>query len=441
MVSPIIHSFSTQGGEVDIARSIFDSYILPLPSSRQTESIGNQNSLFTEQVKPITRHFNVLIEGYRGLHEKQAKIKSASKSSENHWTPLQHANILFDNMVSSGVKPDAYTLTSMLGLQKKSSTITNLWQRAVSELDIPMTAPVYHSLMSAYGRVNDPSSACYVFDCMIKARSLNKTLNSWNVMLSALSKTCKKEAAKPINCLASSASSVVVDGKKISTEDMLLPGGQTLIELVDGRTTIDAASSILDVMKISSKTSAYSNLILRPNSQSYCLVAALISQGDSADGETAIDLFHDAMESNIPADGRFINAIIRCFGDDIDGAINAWRNRFRASVVAFENRERPKYGQPKKGKNLIASYHGLVHVAGKAGRPDIALRIAYAMKKEGYEPHECTLNSYKTGSIGNKFEKTIRLNEQYENLLTIECTKYNKLDKRRSTEKRVRIII
>ncbi len=392
--------------------------------------------IFDIPIKPITRHFNVLLEGYRSLHEKEVRNK---EKDENGMSPLEHANCLFDAMIASDVTPDAYTLTSMIGLQKRSIPITNLWTKATSELGITMTPPVYHCLITGYGRANDPSSACYMFDRMIRNKRLSRTLNSWNIVLSALSKIDKREASKPINCLQSVASKA--EGNNINTLHNLLPGDLSLIELVDGKTTFQAATAILETMKASTKSPKYSKLVLRPNSQSYCLIATALNHRGKSDGETAMDLYRDAVEWSIPADGRFINGLLRCFGDDIDSAINAWKTLFRPGVVSFENRERPKYSRHKKGKNLIAAYHGLIHVAGTAGRPDIALRIAYAMKKEGLEPTESTLNSYMTGARNNNVSKSIRLNKQYENLLTIECTKYSKDDKRRSSEKRVRIII
>ena len=434
------------------------------------------------QIKPLTRHFNVLIEGYRSLNDKEVHIKSKRRSSsrstssslssssssslttnrekQQQLSPLEHATILFDTMIASNIRPDAYTLTSLFGLQKTSSTITKLWQKITPSssssssalgIKIQMTAPVYHSIITAYGRVHDPSSACYVFDYMIRTKSLNKTLNSWNVLLSALSKICKKEASNPIHCLESIAS-ISIDDYDDDDKLLLLPGGKSFIDMVDGKDTIEIVFEILDVMKKASKesgTRTNSDLVLRPNAQSYCLVASAISHRGKADGKIAIELYQDALEWNIPADGRFINAIIRCFGNDVDGAIDAWKTHFRNAVASFENRDRPQYSKHKQGKNLIAAYHGLVHVAGRADRPDIALRIAYAMRKEGYEPTESTLNSYMTGSANsyreskgiNKIAKSIRFPNQYENLLTIECTKYNKLDKRRSGDKKVRIII
>ena len=85
---------------------------------------------------------------------------------------------------------------------------------------------------------------------------------------------------------------------------------------------------------------------------------------------------------------------------------------------------------------------GEVEVAGKAYRPDIALRIAYAMTKEGLEPTEAALNAYNAGARLRAMDlEKVRLHSQYEKLLLIECSNYCPNDKRKLNEKRVRIII
>ena len=38
-----------------------------------------------------------------------------------------------------------------------------------------------------------------------------------------------------------------------------------------------------------------------------------------------------------------------------------------------------------------------MHVCGRAERPDIGVRLAYAMIREGIEPNEITLNNYRAG--------------------------------------------
>jgi len=78
-------------------------------------------------------------------------------------------------------------------------------------------------------------------------------------------------------------------------------------------------------------------------------------------------------------------------------------------------------------------------------RPDVGLRIAYAMAKAGVDPTEVSLNSYLAGKRttlnGASEEKNLGLRRQYESLLTVECTKYSSFDKRRQHDKRIRIIL
>ena len=130
----------------------------------------------------------------------------------------------------------------------------------------------------------------------------------------------------------------------------------------------------------------------------------------------------------------------------------AWKKDIRSAALSHENRKRPSSSilPNRKKKNLAAAYHGLLHVCGRAGCPDIALRLVYAMSKEGVEPNETSLNSYNAGkkireiSTGQGDEKqgAIRraITNQYETLLTVECTKYEASDKRRKGDRRVRII-
>jgi hypothetical protein len=181
----------------------------------------------------------------------------------------------------------------------------------------------------------------------------------------------------------------------------------------------------------------------KPNSQTYCLVASVLSSGSDSlsqnSGILALDLFRNATEEGVAADGRFLNAVLRCFGDNIESALDAWKSVIGPAAAAYERRSN------KGGANIISAYNGLMHVCGRAIRPDIATRIAYAMNKAGVEPTEVTLNSYLAGKRitlgGTEDGKSMGLTNQYETLLSVECTKYNIRDKRRVNEKKIRIIL
>jgi hypothetical protein len=109
-----------------------------------------------------------------------------------------------------------------------------------------------------------------------------------------------------------------------------------------------------------------------PDSQKNCIVAAALARlsenvyidvnndanNDASNNNTpssimtltkikdkARDSFDLAMKRGVPADGRFLNAILRCYGSDIQGAIAAWKGSIGAASRA--------YGSKSKGLSKI----------------------------------------------------------------------------------------
>jgi hypothetical protein len=183
------------------------------------------------------------------------------------------------------------------------------------------------------------------------------------------------------------------------------------------------------------------------DSQTFCVAATALQYSPSAGSTLATEVFRNATKCGVIADGRFVNAMLRCFGADIDAALALWKEEVRWQCTSFEKRL-SSFGRAG-WKSLEASYHGLFYVSGRANRPDIALRLVYAMKREGLEPTETSLNSYRSGQrrplaaslaetsgYGSRLERKL-----YESLLSVECTKYDTNDRRRAGEQRVRIIL
>jgi len=432
-------------GEVECARFILDSYILSQPKT-PNDITSSRNGATKMQRKhivrptPSTRHFNCVIDGYYGL------MRGGKTYPGTHTSPRGHANSLFKTMISINVLPDAYTITMMMGLQNSSKGITALWKQVTMDLNICMTIPMFNSMLTGYGRVNDPSSACFVLDYMMKRNQLNRSHNSWNVLLSSLSKSSLDLSGEKIQCMTSDASSFHRFHDK-DTQVSPLQGNKQFSDVVDGLNSIEAAKAIFDLMKSGSARGPEARFIPSPNAQSYCLIASTLSHG-VCEIEYAMDTYNHSVQRGIYPDGRFLNAILRCYGDHVDEAIRVWKAELRQRALACdEQRNSPAQNRQARKENLIVTYHGLFHVAGRAGRADIALRLAYAMNKDGIEPTETAINCYNAGSrrrmtVGGGSGKNIpMMMKQYENLLAIECTKYDQNDKRRATEKRLRIII
>lgn len=412
------------------ARAVFDTFILPssLEQSESTTLFMNQENLSINGtrlsvVKPIVRHFNALLEGYKSEYEYTQKKNDLKRRDYI----IREVKTLFCCMKDMGISPDAFTITLLMGLQPSSFEVTNLWNEILECTNVKMTAPIYHSIISAYGKVNDITSACRVFDHMLAMDSMSPSLNSWNVILGALAKVSAQASDKVIDFTNVPKFSVR------SNEPFLKD--TPFISHMEGLRPPEAARSILDLMIVARQENEMGDMILRPTAQSYLLVATSLAHDDRDNVTEALNLFNDALKSNICIDGRFLNAIIRSYGDHIEEAIFDWKTHYRTSLSKEENIE-------KLPKNLIAAYNGLIQVAGRAYRPDIALRIAYAMVKEGVEPNETTWNTYNAGVRKRSMDKKkIRLHAQHEELLAVECTKYCSKDKRRLSDKRVRIII
>ena len=453
------------GGELSTARALFEMYILPTLSPVVFSDAGGM----IRMVRPTTRHFNVLIEGYRKCYQSDRFV---SNSSNNETVTIMldatvQAWSLYDVMTRSlNVRPDSYTTTSMMGLCRTSTELSNLlfqsvikfdiecssvvlraactypydWSQVLSNIDIILNISVPHFSVTAFGDLGDASSIIWLFTAYAPT-----TTRTWNVVLGALAKVAENGNPYEINANTSTAA--------IAFQNYVSQTSTARIHTFLQQTNIfDVVQMLLQGMCQQEKIDGIS----APNadSQTLCVAAAALQYGPSAGAEIANSLFHIATKLNIPADGRFVNAAMRCFGNDIDAALIAWRDNIRPKCIALEKRVLSSSASASSGKkNLVAAYNGLLHVCGRALRPDIALRVVYAMNKDGIEPNEASLNSYRSGSrrndrdgdVGMGFrttiERTLKLKEQFESLLVVECTKYDQNDRRRDGEQRVRIIL
>ena len=445
-----------QVGEVEFAKDIFSSYFLTsnmLPGRRFPRR-GNR-------LTPKTRHFNILLGGYSKAHQLADSKKGKSHNllakegivymGANDTVPEPVSNGAFElleMMIDIGVPLDGYSVTSLMSLPFSSSQdITSLLKRIEPEMLVDLNSAAYRSIITAYGRAGDPSSALWMAEEMTQeCRNSGRSVESWNVLLGALTKGCGDSintgmGSTPLDILNSSAARARRNIKSQEANYEESENQQQFISLVNRKTCLDGAMTILETMRNRiALPEGYT--APKPNSQTYCLVASALSSSGTSESNPnlALTLFRNAMEEGVAADGRFINAVLRCFGDDIDGALDSWKKVIGPAAVAHERKSN------KRGSNMISAYNGMMHVAGRACRPDIAVRIVYAMNKGGLEPTEVTLNSYHAGKRialleDNDVRKNLGLRNQYESLVSVECTKYNSKDKRRANDRKIRIIL
>jgi hypothetical protein len=273
------------------------------------------------------------------------------------------------------------------------------------------------------------------------SRFHSTSTRTWNVFLGSLAKSIEMNGTMVLCSETSIASSIFPIIDRSSHQH------QSIWNFLEDKSLEDAVMFILNVMR---KSVVIDGLVAPiPNSQTYCIAAAALQR--TVNATFALTMFRNANTQGLVADGRFINAIFRCYGDEIDTAINDWKSEIRPQCVLYESKQNSFYRE-RKNENMIACYHGLFYVAGRANRPDIALRLVYAMKREGLEATEQALNSYRAGirirkstiitsTVAAKLALKLQLINAYESLLEIECTRYNQNDRRRQGETRVRIIV
>jgi pentatricopeptide repeat protein len=433
-----------QGGEVASASALFSIYILPALASVVS------GDAVSRLVKPTTRHFNILIDGYRQLatagFNNSTSTQVESEDDDSTMTTLegkdefvQEGWDLYRLMVKSpALQPDPYTITSMMGLCQSPAELSDLLGQAVNDFGIECSSVVLRATLTAYGALSDPSSACWVF---VKYMPSSRGARDWNVLAGALAKGAAIDSSTQLDIHSA-------DAARTLTRDKFDASQHVLVQLLNGRSSCDAVKTLLDLM--SGHLDSGGLPVPASDSQTYCIAASALQYGPS-NPDQAISIFHNATVAGISADGRFINAVLRCFGDDITAALTSWKSDIRPACIAYENRARNKATPTNrpKAKNLLAAYNGLLYVCGRALRPDIGLRVVYAMNKEGVEPTEISLNCYrsgkrvrqKDGKSGFSLLQQINLIDPYESLMYVECTKYDLNDRRRSGERRVRIIV
>jgi hypothetical protein len=502
-----------RNGDVRMAREIWDRYMVLDIDNRCENAKKSENNTHTEAflratniVSPERRHYNIVLDGYARLvdqvRDRQARNQDRSSSNEKptrttkiweaaatlkddrdatsnseYYEEVQEKAIrdgqeLFAIMMAqqqlqnsrNRVGPDAYTKSTMIRLCRTGSEVQKLLQKtsaAANSVQNDRTwlpRAVTRAAVTTCGRLGDPSMACVIFDQYMfpdadsDSQKHLSNYRAFNVILGALA-----------------------SGAKLDNPRLEVTPTTFLLSKVNGLTCTEAVVCIL-------------NLMPSKNSQTYCVAASAlqyapvrerirlseantdrtpVDQNKTVSTATdlnahmatplALQIFQNSTRDGISADGRLVNAIFRCYGDDIAGALDGWKTHIRTATHDYEQESRARaFEQGSTKRNMLAAYNGLLYVCGRAERPDIAVRIVYAMKnKEGLDPSENPYNNYRSGKSTRKnlvkrdkkesswrgMLPKIDMVGQYENILYVECKKYDSRDRRTEKDNRIRIIV
>ena len=496
-----------RNGDVRTARELWNRYMISNIDNHDESNNVHTDAFLrsTNIVSPERRHYNILLDGYARLvdqvrdrqarqqgrildddsfvsNEKEkrtkkiweaAAIRKIDEEKENRdvastsefYEQVQEKAIrdgqdLFALMMAeqqqrksrNNVGPDAYTKSTMIRLCRSALEVQNMLQQTSSAVSNRKTERIWfpravtRAAVITCGRLGDPSMSCVIFDQFMFTDDSNSqkqfsNYRAFNTLLGALAAGAK------------------LDNPRL---DVTSARPSFLLSEVHGLTCTEAVVHLL-------------NLMTKKNSQTYCVAASalqyaptsermFLSQTNTATNATtsdveettplALKIFNNATRDGIHADGRLVNAIFRCYGSDIAGALAGWKSHIRTATYEYEQSSN-RIGTSNK-KNMLAAYSGLMYVCGRAERPDIAVRIVYAMKnKEGLDPSENPYNNYRSGKNTRKnlvkqdkpesswrgILPKIGMVKQYENILFVECKSFDTRDKRMEKDNRIRIIV
>eukprot|EP00529_Nitzschia_sp_RCC80_P020877 CAMPEP_0113460848 /NCGR_PEP_ID=MMETSP0014_2-20120614/11213_1 /TAXON_ID=2857 /ORGANISM="Nitzschia sp." /LENGTH=397 /DNA_ID=CAMNT_0000352543 /DNA_START=278 /DNA_END=1468 /DNA_ORIENTATION=- /assembly_acc=CAM_ASM_000159 len=264
----------------------------------------------------------------------------------------------------------------------------------------PMQRQQYRQNNRRISRKDDSSSRLYITDT-----------RTTNVLLGALAECARQDNNRRLSLMKSSSPLLMKDGDDNINEGSGRYRSQS--SSLSSSSSLSVFESVLhDKSCIDAALIVFNAMSSKRNIQTYMFLASALqyhesssSQKESAPEELPIPiaLLRNATEQDdIVVDGKLVNAAIRIWGDDISGALNHWKTEIRNYLA--QSRRSVKSG--KKGQsttmskfaNMLAAYNGLLYVCGRALRPDIAVRIVYAMKKEGLFVNEQAFQNYKSGT-------------------------------------------
>lgn len=149
---------------------------------------------------------------------------------------------------------------------------------------------------------------------------------------------------------------------------------------------------------------------MKPDVYSYCSAITACGRCSPRKPASAEVLLDEAIEDGVRLSGAIINAAITANGDDVDSAVAMWRRIRRKKNVDLDKE----------------AYEGLMYVCGAGGRPGSALKVVYAMRKDGIDGKavKSLYSSFSRGLRSNGRQHDVDrdfLKKQYVKLLQVEC--------------------
>ncbi|CAM9296218.1 unnamed protein product [Ectocarpus sp. 4 AP-2014] len=408
----------------------------------------------------------------------------------------RQARLVDAEMRRRGIKPDNITLAALVRLQFSREDVYNVMETA-RKLRIDPSLTFLNSCIRALGDHSDVYGAFQVMERIKALEGIQPDVFSYNSLIYALVQdpwvfeeiedvgivedipevTTATASSRPAGSKQAPLASVVdvpsSHGSSSAGFDRVIGAEAALLLLEEMKTLPDACGVSPDIFTyttvISGVTRAEDARRAGRHTKQWWgtprsgpgykgIRAADGGSEQVSSTELCTQLYMEATERGIHLNGKICNAVLVGFGADLTGAISFWRRCVRPALaqdsdvesngISAQQTRRP---QENRKKDLFSAYCGLLYVCGRAQRPDAALKVVFALKKDGIRPSSALSNTYFKARKDSReseddpqagparFRIMRLLDRQLENTLEVECGVSKHADQMNLPIERIRI--
>ncbi|CAM9131809.1 unnamed protein product [Ectocarpus sp. 12 AP-2014] len=390
----------------------------------------------------------------------------------------RQARLVDAEMRRRGIKPDNITLAALVRLQFSREDVYNVMETA-RKLRIDPSLTFLNSCIRALGDHSDVYGAFQVMERIKALEGIQPDVFSYNSLIYALVQdpwvfeeiedvgsvedipevTAATASSRPAGSKQAPFASVVdvpsSHGSSTAGLDRVIGAEAALLLLEEMKTLPDACGVSPDIFTYTTVISGVTRAedarragrhmkqwwwTPRSGPGYQGIRAADGGSEQVSSTELCTQLYMEATERGIHLNGKICNAVLVGFGADLTGAISFWRRCVRPALVQDSDVEsngisaqQTRRPQENRKKDLFSAYCGLLYVCGRAQRPDAALKVVFALKKDGIRPSSALSNTYFKARKDSReseddpqagpprFRMMRLLDRQLENTLEVEC--------------------
>ena len=314
-------------------------------------------------------------------------------------------------MARCGIQPDTYTCCTMMRLQTNLNSARRVWRWA-RQRDAASGIYAWHHLAEAHIRHGQPGRVVALLQVMEARDGITPKASSHNLYMRAMiAKSQPKLAVAHFERMAAAPKrgrSQPKGSEEGSAASPPEPAEPTLwLERVPPRPDRQSFVIALQALRL---VNTAANLQLEADVEPAGAGATAVNAAGGRRGVQALTparkvarLVEEAESRGLLGDEGAVpapmaHALVSACGDDVRSAIALWRDYLRPRLVSARGGMPPKFAPPGEESTADqAALYALLRVCGAARRADEALRVVYAMKKDGCPLDTTCYSAYERG--------------------------------------------